>query len=436
MKKTKDIIVIGLALFAMFFGAGNLIFPPKLGADLGHNWITGVLGFSLSDAGISFLAVVAIAVAGGQIEGIGKKVHPKLGVIIGVMSSLILGPLLSVPRTGAVAYEMGIKPLFPDISLFWFTLIYFGITFLIVNNPNNVVDKIGKFLTPALLIGLAVIVIKGILYPSSAPVAPVIHEEFGTAFKEGYQTVDGLCALLLTGFIITFLKGKGYTNKKEILNMTIKGAVLASVLVTVIYASLMYLGATNAPILPSDVSRSVLLISIVNHLMGPIGMTFMAIAVLMACFTTAAGLTATIGKIFESNFKNRVKYKYIASSILLISWGLSNMGVEMIIKVAEPALKIIYPAVVVMILMKLMERFFQSKLSWRVAFVVCIFMSIPGFCISSGIHFPFPTPSSMEFPMVRWEMEWLIPSLFAATITELAVRFARVYCFKRSLKSA
>lgn len=435
MKKSKDVIVIGLALFAMFFGAGNLIFPPKLGAELGHSWMTGVLGFSLSDAGISFLAVVAIALSGGKIDSLGEKVHPGFGKLLSIVAGLILGPLIAVSRTGAVAYEMGIRPLFPEMGLFIFTIIYFGAAYVILMDQKNVLDKIGKILTPLLLIGLAVIVVRGILYPASAPVEPNVHERFGAAFLEGYQTIDGLGALLLTGFVIASLKQKGYTQKKTILKMTIMSAILASILVTIIYASLMYLGATNAPAFAADISRSDLFISIVDQLMGPAGKVFMALTVTMACFTTAVGLTATIGKIFEKSLKNRFSYKWIVGAMLVSNLAFSNLGVELIIKAAEPVLKIIYPIVVVLVILRLTERFFQSKSAWRMAIATCVFINIPGFCIITGIHFPYATPETYGFPMVNWQIEWLLPSLVVAAITEGIVRFSRNYILSCRLNS-
>ncbi|MFA8450089.1 MAG: branched-chain amino acid transport system II carrier protein [Bacteroidales bacterium] len=436
MKKSKDVIIIGLALFAMFFGAGNLIFPPKLGAELGSSWTTGVLGFSLADAGISFIAIIAVALSDGKIHTMGEKVHPKFGIFLGIIVALILGPLLSVPRTGAVAYEMGIKPIFPQINLFWFSLIYFAIAFVILMDPKNIIDKIGKVLTPLLLLGLSAIIIKGIMSPSVIPGDSTLASGFGTSILEGYQTVDGLGALLLTGFVINSLREKGYKKKKTILRMTIYAAILASILVTVIYASLMYLGATQGALFPQDISRSNLFTSIVYGLLGNVGMDFMALAVTMACFTTAVGLTATIGKFFEENiFKHRIKYKWIVAGMMLISFALSNLGVELIIKASEPVLKIVYPVTVVLILLKLVEKYLRSKITWRLAVLGCLIINIPGFCHITGIHFPFATPLSIGFPMVEWEMEWLIPSILVALIVEGIYRLVKRNIIEKDLKT-
>ncbi|MFA8299099.1 MAG: branched-chain amino acid transport system II carrier protein [Hyphomicrobiales bacterium] len=418
MNKVKDIFIAGLALFAMFFGAGNLIFPPKLGANLGTDWMSGVLGFSLSDAGISFLVIVALALAGGRVQSIGERVHPKFGIGLGIVISLLLGPLLSVPRTGAVGFEMGFAPLVPHFNLLIFSAIYFGMVYYICKDSTNIIDKIGKILTPMLLLGLLVIVIKGIISPPSSPQPSLVSEGFGSAFLEGYQTVDGLGAVLLAGFVINSLRDKGYKKKSTILKITIAAGILASVLVTLIYASLMYLGSTHGPTLPADIGRSELFISMVNSLLGPVGMTFMALAVIMACFTTAVGLTATIARFYEAQTNYKYSYKRIVALMLLVSFGLSNLGVELIIKFAAPVLKIIYPIVVILVLMKLMDRLFKHNMSYRVAVIVCVLLSLPSVCASSGIHLPSINPSSFELPLVKWEMEWLMPSMLVAFLTE------------------
>ena len=145
MKKLKDIVVIGVALFAMFFGAGNLIFPPQLGVVSGNMWIQAIIGFFTTAVTLSILAIIAIAKSGGTFNSFASKVGPRFSIIMGIIIMLIIGPLLAIPRTGAVSYEMGILPIFPSIPQYIFTLLYFGISLLFVINPKGIIDRIAVY---------------------------------------------------------------------------------------------------------------------------------------------------------------------------------------------------------------------------------------------------------------------------------------------------
>ena len=166
MKKTnKDVIILGFALFAMFFGAGNLIFPPFLGVVSGSNWLTGFGGFILADVGLALLAIISAAKCNGEVDKVLSRSGKKLGIILGSSIMICLGPLLAIPRTAATTFEMGIEPLFNGFSPVLFSIIFFTITFILTIKPSKVVDIIGQFLTPALLVALGVLIVKGILSP-------------------------------------------------------------------------------------------------------------------------------------------------------------------------------------------------------------------------------------------------------------------------------
>jgi len=186
MKSYKDCIVIGLALFAMFFGAGNLIFPPQLGVLSGDSWIEACIGFFTTDLGLSVLAIIAIAKVGGSFEHFAGKVGKSFSLVLGTFIMLAVGPLMAIPRTGAVSYEMGIAPIFDGVNQYVFTFIYFLVALLFVLNPKGVIDKIGKWLTPVLLLSLAIIIVKNIIDPIGLPVEAVKFNVFTYSFFQGY----------------------------------------------------------------------------------------------------------------------------------------------------------------------------------------------------------------------------------------------------------
>ena len=102
----SEIITTGFALFAMLFGAGNLIFPPILGYELGSNWLLAAFAFILTGVGIPLLGLISVAVTGRSIHNFADKVSPLFSKFYAVALILSIGPLLALPRTGATAYEV------------------------------------------------------------------------------------------------------------------------------------------------------------------------------------------------------------------------------------------------------------------------------------------------------------------------------------------
>ena len=194
MNKKKDILVIGFALFSIFFGAGNLIFPPYIGLTSGNQWLISFLGFIISDVGIIFLSIVAVSKT-GSFQGVVGKAGKKFGIILEILMMLCLGPILVVPRTAATTFEMSISPLLGNINPYVFSVIFFLIVFVLTIKPNKVMDIIGKVLTPLLLISLAVLIIKGIINPIGDLEKVNSGKLFMTGITQGYQTMDGLTSV-------------------------------------------------------------------------------------------------------------------------------------------------------------------------------------------------------------------------------------------------
>lgn len=216
MKKiNKDIIIVGFALFAMFFGAGNLLFPPFLGLITGKSWLIGFSGFILADVGLSLLAILAIAKCSGEVGKIFSRAGHKLSIALGCAIMICIGPLLAIPRTAATTFEMGIQPIFNNFNAVIFSVIFFAITLLLTIKPSKVVDIIGSYLTPALLIALLVLIGMGIFNPLGNIEPSKIDNVFSEGIFQGYQTLDALGAVSLGAIVITSIANKGYTKKKS-----------------------------------------------------------------------------------------------------------------------------------------------------------------------------------------------------------------------------
>ena len=215
-RQNKDIIVVGFALFAMFFGAGNLIFPPYLGVVSGSGWMTGFTGFIIADVGLALLAILAAAKCQGDINAVLGRAGKTLSLILATAIMICLGPLLAIPRTGATTFEMGIQPIFSGFNPIVFSVIFFGLTLVLTIKPSKVVDIIGQYLTPALLIALIFLIVMGVVSPlGDLNEAPVISNIFAEGISQGYQTMDPLGAIALSAVVIISLSQKGYTEESQ-----------------------------------------------------------------------------------------------------------------------------------------------------------------------------------------------------------------------------
>ena len=219
MNKNKDILIIGFALFSMFFGAGNLIFPPYIGLTSGNNWLISFLGFILADVGIILISIIAVSKA-GSLQNVVGRAGKKFGIVLEVLMMLCLGPILVIPRTGATTFEMSILPLFNNINPYVFSIIFFALTLILTIKPTKVMDIIGKFLTPILLSALLFLIIKGIFYPIGDLEKVNSNDLFITGVTQGYQTMDALGIGGVVALVMTSFFNKGYKDKNENITLT------------------------------------------------------------------------------------------------------------------------------------------------------------------------------------------------------------------------
>ena len=414
-KKSNEAFVLGAALFAMFFGAGNLIFPPFLGLIAGKEWSWSLLGFFITGIGLPLLGIIASSKSGGDIDKLGKRVSPFFSKFLGITVVLAIGPLLAIPRTGATAYEMAILPNIPSMSPIIFAVIYFGISLFLSIKPNDVMDRIGKILTPLLLIILGIIIVKGIIDPMGAPVVTEITNPFSDGFVTGYQTMDALASILFGSMATLFLVQRGYTDLKNQLRMTTKAGLLAAAGLTLVYGGLGYLGATGSSFFPKDITKVNLIMNIANHSLYSFGEIGLGIVVSLACLSTTVGLTATVGQYFSSITKNKLKYEWVVIATTVFSAAMSVGGVESIITFSEPILVFLYPIVIVMILLTVFGKEDYNKSIYRYAVYTTIAVSIVEFLYNIGIGTSV-TQIVQYLPLAQWELPWVLPAVVGGII--------------------
>ncbi|WP_353095759.1 branched-chain amino acid transport system II carrier protein [Tissierella praeacuta] len=414
-KKRNDAFILGAALFSMFFGAGNLIFPPFLGLLAGQKWNWSIFGFFITGIGLPLLGIMASAKAGGDVDKLGRRVSPLFSKFLGITVVLAIGPLLAIPRTGATAFEIGVLPIMPNGNPTIFAILYFGLTLLLVIKPNGVIDKIGKILTPTLLILLGLIIVKGILDPMGMPVPESFARPFSEGFISGYQTMDALASILFGGIITTSLIQSGYDDEKDQISMTKKAGLIAVGGLTIVYGGLGYLGATGGSLFSKDIEKVELIVNIADNSLESFGKIGLGLVVSLACLTTTIGLTATVGEYFSKISKGKLKYETIVIATTIFSAIMSVRGVESIISFSEPILVFMYPVVIVMILLTMILGNKPNKNIYRHAIYATLIVSTLELLYRFKIWTYF-THIVKYLPLASWGLSWLVPAILGAVL--------------------
>ena len=363
-KHLRDMLVIGFALFSMFFGAGNVIFPPYLGLSSGPEWLVGFLSYFLADIGLAMLAMFAILRQGSP-EGITSPLGRIPSTVLMCMIVLCIGPMLAIPRTAATTYETSLSPLVSGVSPVLFSALFFLLILLLCVRETAVVDIVGKILTPALLIGLLVLIVIGVANPIG-PVGtqPLVDNVSATGIEAGYQTMDVLAAIVFGYVILKSAREKGHKEPSAQLRVVSGASAVAGVGLLVAYLGLTYLGATTARFFDLTVNRTYLVVSIVRNLMGTWGILLFSIVVALACVTTAVGLVSASADFFSGLSRGRISYPAAVCAICVFSAVVSNFGLNEIIAIASPILSVVYPPTLVLIVLALFGP--RSRQEWVV----------------------------------------------------------------------
>lgn len=420
--KLKDIVVIGFALFAMFFGAGNLIFPPYLGVLSGTKWFIGFIAFLFADGGLALLGVIALTRTNGDMKKLFTRAGKGIGVVIGTLMLLCIGPFLAIPRTAATTYEIGIMPTIgPGFNVILFSVIFFIVVFLLTIRPSKVVDIVGAFLTPALLICLAVLIVKGVISPIGHPLERVLVDNvFVSGINDGYQTMDAMAACIFAGIVIASVTQKGYSGKSMV-KATVLAGIIAVVGLALVYGGLTYLGASVSSQFNETAERTGLVVFITQAILGDPGKVILAIIVTLACLTTAIGLTSACGNYFRDLSGGKIKYELTVAVVCIFSAVVSNFGVDRIIAIAGPVLGMIYPAVVTYILLGLINEKIKNNNVFVLAIwvalilgVVSVLPSLKMFASSKGlVNF---VNMMTKWPGGSFGFFWIIPVVIAGII--------------------
>ena len=405
-KLVTDSIVVGFALFAMFFGAGNVVFPPYIGMHAGEQWANGFLFYFIADIGLALVAMFAILHAGGADNITGRIGHVASKVLMCAVI-LCIGPMVAIPRTAATTLEMSVTPFFSGMSPVVFSIIFFAVILLLSIKQSAVIDIVGKILTPALLIGLLILIVKGFVSPIGDIVDTGVSASEVTVngIKSGYQTMDVLAAMAFGIIILSSADEKGYTDSKSAAKMIGIAAALSGVLLLIVYFGLTYLGATARTVFPTDISRANLVIGIVELLLGKAGLIIFAIVIALACITTAVALVSSAASFFAKLANDKISYGVFVVVICVSSAVISNLGLDMIIAIATPVLDIVYPPMLVLILLS----WFGDKLHKSV-YVSSVAGSLIASVLATASLYGMNVPVIDSLPLASLGLGWLTPA--------------------------
>lgn len=365
-------LAVGLMLFALFFGAGNLIFPTALGQRAGTNVWWAITGFVLTGVGLPLAGVLAMGYSGCRnVQELAGRVHPLFGILFTLALYLSIGPAFAIPRTGTVSFEIAVRPFLSPDAGYWaqivFLIVFFLVTLWLSINPQKLVGRIGGVLTPILLTTIVILIVKSLITPPGTPDAPTSAYGSPTVallqgFIDGYNTLDALASFVFGILVIEFVTQHGATTRREVMGATMRAGMIAIGCLGLVYIFIAELGAASVEKLGILDTGAPVLAGSARLLFGEPGALILAVIVLLACLTTSIGLVTACASYFHAQFGG-LSYKGYAVTFVIVSFAVGTFGLKTIISAAIPVLMFLYPLAIVLIALAFLHRRFGGRRS-------------------------------------------------------------------------
>ena len=369
----KETVVITSMLFGMFFGAGNLIFPAKVGLDAGSNMWSAFAGVFVTAVGIPMLAVVGLGLSRSEgVVELSQRVSRKYSLFFCTLLYLTIGPLFAIPRCASTAFSVGAVNLLPQegerLYLALFSLVFFAVVLYFSLKPGGIMTWIGKWLNPVFLVFLAVLVIAALAKPVSSISAWDPAESYAASgsaffrgFLEGYNTLDALAGLAFGIVVIDVVRKNGISQPERVAVNTAKAGIFSCLFMGLIYLFITLICAQSAPVCAGADNGGTVLGTIANHYFRSAGSVLMTLIVTFACLKTAIGLVTSCSKAFVDMFPKGPGYTVWAVVFSLISFGIANFGLTTIVSWCVPVLMFLYPLAITLILLSLSGKFIGAN---------------------------------------------------------------------------
>ena len=419
-------LVMTFTFFSMFFGAGNLIFPPFVGAQAGSATMPAAIGFIVSAVGLPILGVLAVTFAGG-FDKLAGRVSPKFALFLGVAIMLTIGPCFAIPRTATTSFEMMVAPFVPT-SYDWlaqliYSLVFFSLAFLFAQHPEKLSKVLGRFMGPLLLVLIAVLFIACLVHGIGTPAKPMgdySTNQIARGFLDGYQTMDLLAANI---------RAQQVDDESQVQKETAYAGLGTGVLLIVIYGALSYVGVVSGAIASIDPAKdtgATVLTNLTSSLFGTFGTAFLGVVFVIACLNVCTGLICTCATYFHTRFQTvagrTLSYRTWQIIFTVFSFIVSNAGLSAIIKVSVPVLSALYPIAIVLVLLALTHKKLGARFP-RVYFWTVLLVGIASFvtCISSlaavfGGSISWLDAALAMLPLQQYQLGWVMPAIIGLAI--------------------
>ena len=439
---TKQRFLIGLTLFSMFFGAGNLIFPPFLGALAGESTLTAMGGFALTAVCFPVLAVIVVARTGG-LDTLASRVHPGFAFLFTLLIYLSIGPCLAIPRTASTSFEMAVKPFFTGegamvgtlmgfpldlVAQAIYSVFFFALAYVIALNPEKLTQRLGKVMSPTLIALIVILFVSCLINPLGGygnVLPPYDVNAFTRGFVEGYQTLDTIAALNFGLIIALNIQAMGVKSTKGVVSETIKAGLIAGVLLITIYIALAHVGATasGAGIMTENGAQT--LTAVADRQFGAIGLIILGAIFFLACLNVCVGLLSCCSNYFKNTFPI-LSYRGWLTVFALCSVVVANAGLTMILKLSIPVLLAIYPVAIVLIVLGLVHPWIaRFPMIYPVSIVLTALTGIVSALLQVGVPLPHFKDFIEMLPLASVGLEWIAPAALGAVIGMLISAFGR-----------
>lgn len=420
----RQIFLIGLMIFSLFFGAGNLIFPAGLGAEAGENLWSSMAGFLITGVALPVLGLVSIANVSedGNTENLAQKVHPYFAKVLTIVTYLSIGPLMAAPRTGLVSFEIGAAPFLKQtnlgIGLVFYSVVFFGLVYYLALYPNKFVDRFGKIVTPLLLVILGIFIVTSILNPINdfqLPQGQYASAPFLSGVKEGYLTMDTIVSIVFATIIINAIKGLGEFDQAIRKNAILKAGIISATFLAFIYLGISYIGASSSTL--DFASGAEALSGVANSYFGVSGNFLFGLVVVFACLPTGSGLLSSCAWYFNKTFP-RISYKSFLLFFVLFSATFANVGLERLIQFSIPVLNVVYPIIIALILLSFIDKYIACNATvYRSVVGVTLFISLNDGLTEFNSNWDYITPF-VNLPFSDLGFSWILPAIIVGVVAK------------------
>lgn len=432
----KETVVITSMLFGMFFGAGNLIFPAKVGLDAGSNMWSAFAGVFITAVGIPMLAVVGLGLSRSEgVVELSQRVSRKYSLFFCTLLYLTIGPLFAIPRCASTAFSVGAVNLLPQegerLYLALFSLVFFAVVLYFSLKPGGIMTWIGKWLNPVFLVFLAVLVIAALAKPISSISAVTPAENYASSgsaffrgFLEGYNTLDALAGLAFGIVVIDVVRKNGISQPERVAVNTAKAGIFSCLFMGLIYLFITLICAQSAPVCAGADNGGTVLGTIANHYFRSAGSVLMTLIVTFACLKTAIGLVTSCSKAFVDMFPKGPGYTVWAVVFSLISFGIANFGLTTIVSWCVPVLMFLYPLAITLILLTVFGKFYGNDRKIYVSVTACTFLAaildllnaLPASAIEAIHVAGLLDWAGRTLPLFSLGLGWLLPAAIGLVI--------------------